>query len=97
MRNQNNGERTSIEEIHPHTLGSRPYGWYPNGRAHAGRAASSAWARWNCATAELLDARQRPWTLLKNTRQHGSVRVRLQEQFDATTGQRAQDVSPRLL
>ena len=32
---------------------------------------------------ELLDARS-ALELLKNTRQHGSVRVRLQEQFDAT-------------
>jgi hypothetical protein len=34
-------------------------------------------------TAELLDARS-AFDLLKNSRQHGSVRVRLQEQFDAT-------------
>ncbi len=34
-------------------------------------------------TAELLDARA-AFELLKNTRQHGSVKVRLQEQFDAT-------------
>ena len=34
-------------------------------------------------TTELLDARA-AFELLKNTRQHGSVKVRLQEQFDAT-------------
>src|SRR6266516_573782 len=34
-------------------------------------------------TTELLDARS-AWDHLKNTRQHGNVRVRLQEQFDAT-------------
>ena len=34
-------------------------------------------------TAELLEARS-AFDLLRNTRQHGSVRVRIQEQFDAT-------------
>ena len=28
MRNQNNGDRTSIEEI-IRNFGRRPYGWYP--------------------------------------------------------------------
>ena len=28
MRNQNNGERTSIEEI-VRSFGRRPYGWHP--------------------------------------------------------------------
>ena len=81
MRNQNNGERTSIEEI-LRNFGKRPYGWYP-------MAALTLVARLfrmgkvELRTAELLDARG-ALDHLKNSRQHGSVKVRLQEQFDAT-------------
>lgn len=80
-RNQSNGERTSVEAI-VRELGRRPYGWYP-------LAVTTLLARLfrlgkvELRTAELLDARAAR-DALSNTRQHGSVRVRLQESFDAT-------------
>ena len=81
MRNQDNGTRTSIEEI-VRNFGKRPYGWYPmvvltlvSRLFRMGKV--------ELRGAELLDARA-AFDHLKNTRQHGSVRVRLQQQFDAT-------------
>ena len=81
MRNQNNGERTSIEEI-LRNFGKRPYGWYPMAVLTL-VSRLFRMGKVELRNAELLDARS-ALELLKNTRQHGSVRVRLQEQFDAT-------------
>lgn len=81
MRNQNNGERTSVEEI-VRSFGRRPYGWY----AMAVLTLLSRLFRMGkveLRTTEFLDARS-AFDHLKNSRQHASVRVRLQEQFDAT-------------
>jgi len=81
MRNQNNGERTSIEEI-VRTFGKRPYGWYPMAVLTL-VSRLFRMGKVELRTTELLDARK-ALECLKNTRQHGSVRVRLQEQFDAS-------------
>ena len=81
QRNQDQGERTSVEEM-IRQFGRRPYGWYP-------LAVVTLIGRlFRMGKIEL----RAPGTLdgkaalehLVNTRQHGSVRVRLQEQFDAT-------------
>ncbi len=81
MRNQNNGERTSIEEILRY-FGKRPYGWYPMAVLTL-VSRLFRMGKVELRTAELLDARS-ALEHLKNSRQHGCVRVRLQEQFDAT-------------
>ena len=81
MRNQNNGERTSIEEI-LRNFGKRPYGWYPMAVLTL-VSRLFRMGKVELRTAELLDARS-ALDHLRNTRQHASVRVRLQEQFDAT-------------
>ena len=81
MRNQNNGERTSIEEI-LRNFGKRPSGWYPMAVLTL-VSRLFRMGKVELRTAELLDARG-ALEHLKNSRQHGSVRVRLQEQFDAT-------------
>jgi hypothetical protein len=80
-RNQNNGERTSIEEIVRY-FGRRPYGWYPMAVLTL-VSRLFRMGKVELRTAELLDARS-ALDHLKNSRQHGNVRVRLQEQFDAT-------------
>lgn len=80
-RNQSNGERTSVEEI-IRSFSKRPYGWPP---------LAVLWlisrlfrmGKVELRTTELLDARS-ALALFRSTRQHGSVRVRLQEQFDAS-------------
>lgn len=79
-RNQNNGERTTAEEI-IRNFGRRPYGWPP---------LAVLWlvsrlfrmGKVELRTTELLDA-PGALALFRNSRQHGNVRVRLQEQFDA--------------
>ena len=81
MRNQTNGERTSIEEI-LRNFGKRPYGWYPMAVLTL-VSRLFRMGKVELRTAELLDAHS-ALEHLKNSRQHGSVRVRLQEQFDAT-------------
>lgn len=81
MRNQNNGERTSIEEI-VRNFGRRPCGWYPMAVLTL-VSRLFRMGKVEMRTTELLDARG-AFELLKNSRQHGSIRVRLQEQFDAT-------------
>jgi hypothetical protein len=81
LRNQNNGERTTIEEIVRH-FGRRPYGWYPMAVLTL-VSRLFRMGKVELRTAELLDARS-ALDHLKNTRQHANVRVRLQEQFDAT-------------
>ena len=81
MRNQNNGERTSIEEV-IRNFGRRPYGWYPMAvLTQVSRLFRMG--KVELRATELLDARS-ALDLLKNTRQHANVRVRLQEQFDVT-------------
>ena len=81
MRNQNNGERTSIDEI-VRIFGRRPYGWYPMAvLTLVGRLFRMG--KVELRTTELLDA-SAACGLLKKSNQHGSVRVRLQEQFDAS-------------
>jgi hypothetical protein len=79
MRNQNNGERTSIEEI-IRNFGRRPYGWYS--MAVLTLIGRLFWmGKVELRTPELLDARG-ALTYLKNSKQHGSVRVRLQSVVD---------------
>lgn len=80
-RNQNQGERVTAEEIIKN-FSKRPYGWYPLATlglvARLFRSGKVELRSGN----ELLDARS-AYESLKNSNQHGSVRVRLQEQFDA--------------
>jgi len=78
-RNQNNGERTSIEEIIRH-FGRRPYGWYPMAVLTL-VARLFRMGKVELRTTELLDANS-ALNCLKNSHQRGGVRVRLQEQFD---------------
>lgn len=80
MRNQNNGERTSVEEIIRY-FGRRPYGWYPMAVLTL-LSRLFRMGKIELRTSELLDAKG-ALTHLKNSRLHGGVRVRLQEQFDA--------------
>jgi hypothetical protein len=80
LRNQNNGERTSVDEI-IRVFGRRPYGWYPMAVLTL-ISRIFRMGKVELRTTELLDARK-ALELFKNTRQHGSVRVRLQEQFNA--------------
>lgn len=81
LRNQNSGERTSVEAILRHFAG-RPYGWYPMAVLTL-VSRLFRMGKVELRTTELLDARS-ALAHLKNTRQHALVRVRLQEQFDAT-------------
>ena len=81
MRNQNNGERTSIEEI-LRNFGKRPYGWYPMAVLTL-VSRLFRMGKVELRNAELLDA-PTALNLLSNSRQHGSIRVRLQEHFDAS-------------
>lgn len=81
MRNQANGERTSVEAI-VRELGRRPYGWYPLAVVTL-IARLFRMGKVELRSADLLDARA-ALDLLKNPRQHGGVRVRLQEAFDAS-------------
>ncbi len=78
-RNQNTGERTSIEEI-LRTFERRPYGWYPMAVLTL-VARLFRMGKVELRGPELLDARE-ALVRLKNTRQHGSLRVRLQEVID---------------
>ncbi len=81
MRNQASGERTSVEAI-VRELGRRPYGWYPLAIVTL-LARLFRLGKVELRTAELLDARS-ALEALRNPRQHGSVRVRPQETFDAS-------------
>ena len=81
QRNQNSGERTSVEEM-VRQFSRRPYGWYPLAvLTLIGRLFRMG--KIELRTAEPLDARA-ALEHLKNSRQHGALRVRLQEQFDST-------------
>lgn len=79
LRNQNNGERTSIEEILK-AFGKRPYGWYPMAVLTL-VARLFRMGKIELRGPELLDARG-AFDRLKNSRQHGSVRARMQEVID---------------
>lgn len=79
MRNQNNGERTSVEEI-VRQFGRRPCGWYPMAVLTL-VARLFRMGKVELRGTDLLDARS-ALDALKNSRQHGAIRVRLQEQFD---------------
>lgn len=81
MRNQQSGERISIEEI-ARAFGRRPYGWYPMAVLTL-IARLFRMGKVELREADLLDARA-ALEGLKNSRRHGGVRVRLQEQFDAS-------------
>jgi len=81
QRNQNLGERTSVEEM-VRQFGKRPYGWYPLAVITLiGRLFRMG--KIELRNAEPLDAKTALQLLLKPN-QHGALRVRLQEQFDAT-------------
>lgn len=80
-RNQNNGERTSVEEI-IRNFGRRPYGW-PALAVLTLLGRLFRMGKIELRTTELLDA-PNALALFKNSRQHGNIRVRLQEQFDAS-------------
>jgi hypothetical protein len=79
MRNQTNGERITVEAI-VRELGRRPYGWYPLAVVTL-LARLFRMGKVELRTGELLEARS-ALEALRNPRQHGSVRVRLQESFD---------------
>lgn len=81
-RNQNNGERVSVEEI-IRQFGKRPCGWYPMA-VLTFVARLFRLGKVELRTTDLLDARS-ALEALKNNRQHGAVRVRLQEQFSPAT------------
>jgi hypothetical protein len=80
MRNQNSGERTVVEEMVRY-FGRRPYGWYPMAVLTL-TARLFRMGKVELRTTAPLDARG-AYDHLRNARQHGNVRVRLQEQFDA--------------
>jgi hypothetical protein len=81
MRNQNNGERTLVEQI-IRNFSSRPYGWYPMATLTLiGRLFRMS--KVELRATDLLDA-TKAFEMLKNSRQHANVRVRSQEQFDAS-------------
>lgn len=81
QRNQDQGERTSVEEM-IRQFGRRPYGWYPLAvQTLIGRLFRMG--KIELRAPETLDGKA-ALDHLVNTRLHGSVRVRLQEQFDAT-------------
>lgn len=80
-QNQNNGDRTSVEEIIKN-FGRRPYGWYPLAVQYL-LARLFRMGKVEIRIAEVLDSRG-VLANVRNSRQWGSMRVRLQEQFDAT-------------
>lgn len=81
QRNQSQGERTSAEEMIRH-FSRRPYGWYPLAVATLiGRLFRMG--KIELRAPEALDAKE-ALEHLTNSRLHGAVKVRLQEQFDAT-------------
>jgi hypothetical protein len=80
-RNQNNGERTSVEEIIRY-FGRRPYGWPPVAVLTL-ISRLFRMGKIELRTTEPLDA-PNALALFRNSRQHGNIRVRLQEQFDSS-------------
>jgi len=80
-RNQDDGQRTSIEEM-LRAFARRPYGWYPMA-VLTFVARLFRMGKVELRAGELLDAKG-ALEHLRSTRSHGAVRVRLQEQFDAS-------------
>ncbi|MEX1117028.1 MAG: BREX system P-loop protein BrxC [Akkermansiaceae bacterium] len=81
QRNQDQGERTSVEEM-IRQFGRRPYGWYPLAvQTLIGRLFRMG--KIELRAPATLDGKAALEHLV-NTRLHGTVRVRLQEQFDST-------------
>ncbi len=80
-RNQDSGGRASVEDI-VREFGRRSYGWYPLAVV-VQLARLFRMGKIELRTADLLDARA-ALEALRNSRQHASIRVRLQEQFDAS-------------
>ena len=78
IRNQSSGDRTSVEEI-LRVFARRPYGWYPMA-VLTFLSRLFRMGKVELRTSELLDA-QSALILLRNSRQHANIRVRLQEQF----------------
>lgn len=81
-RNQDNGERMSVEEI-VRAFGRRPHGWYPMAVLTI-VARLFRMGKVELRAGELLDA-QAAFDRLRNARQHGTVRVRLQEMIPPGT------------
>ncbi|MEO8848643.1 MAG: BREX system P-loop protein BrxC, partial [Casimicrobiaceae bacterium] len=79
LRNQTNGERTSVEAI-VREMGRRPYGWYPMAVVTL-ISRLFRLGKVELRSGELLDARA-AFAALRNPRLHGGVRVRIQESFD---------------
>jgi hypothetical protein len=79
MRNQNNGDRTSVEEI-IRTFSRRPHGWYSLAVLTL-VARLFRMGKVELRAPDLLDAAG-VLAHLRNSRQHGSVRVRLHEAPD---------------
>lgn len=81
QRNQDEGERTSVEEM-IRQFGRRPYGWYSLAVVSLiGRLFRMG--KIELRAPEALDGKGALDHLI-NSRLHGAVRVRLQEQFDST-------------
>jgi hypothetical protein len=81
QRNQDQGERTSVEEM-IRQFARRPYGWYPLAvQTLIGRLFRMG--KIELRASSTLDGKAALEHLV-NSRMHGSVRVRLQEQFDST-------------
>ena len=79
LRNQNLGERSTVEEMVRY-FGRRPYGWH----SYAVITLISRLFRMGkmeLRAPDSLDSKA-ALELLQNSREHGNVRVRLQEQFD---------------
>ncbi|MBL8028670.1 MAG: BREX system P-loop protein BrxC [Fibrobacteres bacterium] len=79
--NQNNGERTTIEEI-IRNYSKRPFGWYSMAVLTI-IARLFRMGKVELRISDLLDSTA-ALGALRNSRQHGSIRVKIQEQFDAT-------------
>jgi hypothetical protein len=80
-RNQDEGQRTSIEEM-VRTFGKRPYGWYPMALLTF-VARLFRMGKVELRAGELLEGRP-AFEALRSSRQHAAIRVRIQEQIDAS-------------
>ncbi len=79
-RNQDDGQRTSVEEM-VRFFGRRPYGWYSTALLTF-VARLFRMGKVELRTGELLEGRA-AFDAMRNARQHGTIRVRIQEQIDA--------------
>jgi hypothetical protein len=80
-RNQDDGQRTSIEEM-VRAFGKRPYGWYSMALLTF-VARLFRMGKVELRAGELLEGRP-AFEALRNARQHGAIRVRIQELIDAS-------------